>query len=159
MSEIFEGVVCPTLDRASLVSQSGALGGLSFDVRPAGPDAFVVFRNDPRQGAKFTDTVNHLADALSRAFGKALVVRYDSRIGHRSSVLFEGGIRKHDFGPEQELFVPLDEKGYPLADSSPRSLRQLDPESEYETVCNAIQLGLKALGHGSWDDLFQVMTD
>jgi len=102
--------------------------------------------------------MDDLARELSQLLGRALVVRFDSRIGHRSSALFEHGSLSRAFGEQEELFVPLDERGEPTAGAAPVRRWERDPDAEYETSKNAIQLGLEALGAGEWEQLFEVIT-
>jgi hypothetical protein len=95
--------------------------------------------------------------SLSIPFGRALLVRY-SRLGHRSSRLCIAGEETACFGKDDELFVPLDDRGYPITSATPKSRFEWEPNEEYETISNAIQLGLERLGVGRWDSLFDLMT-
>jgi len=159
VSEVFEGVVVPVWGSAGWRAPARLSMGLKgLDVRRLGSDAEVVFRSAPRSDAAFSDKLDEVAVAASDDVGRALVVRYDSRIGHRSAVLFEKGREVERFDEAGELFLPLDDDGEPITTAPPIPRRDLDPDLEYETVSNAIQQGLDALGAGTWVDLFDVMT-
>jgi hypothetical protein len=62
------------------------------------------------------------------------------------------------FGEADELFVPLDEEGEPIVFAEPLLAEELSEDLEYETIANAIQLGLGAMGAGAWDELFNFIT-
>jgi hypothetical protein len=117
-----------------------------------------MYRNDSRRAAVFSAQVNKLAAEFSTRYGRSLVVRFDSRVGHRSAALYINGQRASVFGETDELYVPLDERGLPRTNEKPLRADQLAPGEEYETIENAIQQGLKALGRGSWSELFRLMT-
>jgi hypothetical protein len=102
--------------------------------------------------------MEELAAAASKPARRALLIRFDSRTGHRSAELFEDGERRRSFGDADELYVPLDESGEPVLTAAPLRFADLDPEQEYETIENAIQLGLKAFGRGDWKTLFALIT-
>lgn len=158
MSEIFEGVLAYSdpgeLQRALQPVNPGV--PLAIEVLRSGMS--VAYRTDPRETATFSAELDRVARELSRALGEALVVRYDSRVGQRSAALYENGAAGRSFGEADELYVRLDEQGYPLQDAAKLRLDQLSPDEEYETARNAIQLGLDALGHGGWEDLHELMT-
>lgn len=156
MSEVFEGVLYPVEPKTSVETDLGQ--GLEFEVCTLEPGLRAMYRSDSRRVAAFSEDVNKLAAELSTRHGRSLVVRFDSRVGHRSAALFVDGQRASVFGEADELYVPLDERGLPRATEEPLRADQLAPDEEYETIQNAIQQGLKALGHGSWNALFRLMT-
>lgn len=158
MSEIFEGIVVPVGEGSALQLSPDVVDELSLVTRTLGSDASVVFRSDPRGSAAFTAAIDEVASEMSRQAGSALVVRFDSRIGHRSSSLYCDGRQVQLFGNQGELFVPLDEKGQPVLSATPIRREDLELDVEYETISNAIQQGLHALGAGSWSELFGLMT-
>jgi hypothetical protein len=102
--------------------------------------------------------MDQLAAEVSRRGGRVLLARFDSRVGKRSSAIFENGEQRQAFGEADELYVPLDERGDPVRDAPPMTLTMLDPKEEHETIQNALQVGLRALGRGSWDELFRLIT-
>lgn len=102
--------------------------------------------------------MDELAAEVSKSCGKALLARFDSRAGSRSSAVFENGQLGQTFGEDDELYVPLDDKGDPVRNASPVRLTMLDPDQEYETIQNAIQLGLRAFGRDRWTQLFRLIT-
>ncbi len=159
MSEVFEGVVIPLRVGEPSTTIEGIVSDLPLTTMRVTPDAVVLFRTDPRVAAAFSPGIDELAAEASMAVGHALAVRYDSRIGHRSAVLFRDGQSVRRFGEDDELFVPLDDDGEPIRTASPLGLGELDSNLEYETISNAIQQGLDALGVGAWRQLFQIITD
>jgi hypothetical protein len=92
------------------------------------------------------------ATALAKSFGQVLLVRYDDQIGHRSSALYESGREKVAYGEEDEIWVLLDDDGAPDMSGPRLRVDQLDPDPdvEYETIENAIQLGLRDFGWERW---------
>jgi hypothetical protein len=157
MSEIFEGIVSPA-QATSFAEVHGRECGLDLETHDIGDGLTAVYRSDPREEATFSSKMDELAAEVSRQAGKVLLARFDSRVGKRSSAIFENGERRQMFAEADELYVPLDEKGDPVRDAPPLTLAMLDPKEEYETIQNAIQLGLRALGRGSWDELLRVIT-
>lgn len=153
MSEVFEGIVMPVAE-----GQTVALPAKWFATAAVGQKAAAVYRIDQRDVAAFEGEIDHLAAELSKSFGKALVVRYDSRVGHRSSVFFRDGAMVCSYGEDDELFVPLDVNGAPITIAPPIKRADFSEGEEYETMCNAIQLGLVTLGVGEWNLLFELMT-
>lgn len=152
MSEVFEGIVVNAgvvlPDSLSMpMAASEIVGG-----------AIVLYRIDERAAAAFSPRVDELASFLSRGGGRCLVVRYDSRIGHRSSTLYVDGSLKEAFDERSELFVRLDDVGEPILTEPPITRGGFLPGEEYETAVNAIQLGLSAFGDGEWNSLYKLMT-
>ena len=157
MSEIFEGVLA--------ASDPGQLRRALQPVSPRVPlsvealsGVSVAYRTDPRESAAYSAELDRIAGELSRALGEALLVRYDSRVGHRSSVLYKGGTAVRSFGEADELYIRLGERGYPVQDGERLRPDQLSEDEEYETALNAIQLGLQVLGRGDWVALHELMT-
>ena len=155
MSEIFEGVLYLTDAEAK---HDGVSDLSAFCTVTLQPGVHVIYRCDARQEARFSSAVDTLAANISTQYGRALLVRFDSRIGHRSSVLYVGGGLSSTFGETDELYVPLDDQGLPKIEVEPLHVDQLDPDQEYETVQNAIQRGLDALGDAQWEPLFRLIT-
>lgn len=153
MSEIFEGVVIrvPAKVVESVIANLNT--DLEFGLFGLSGQLSILYRNDAREVAEFSNTTNWLAEKLSRPLAQTLLVRYDSRIGHRSSVLYVNGALKREFGMKDELFVPLNEDGEPILTAPRLRFTELNPEEEYETIENAIQLGLTELGDGNWSDI------
>jgi hypothetical protein len=158
MSTIFEGILCPAkpeqVQQALLDTEipwNLALSDLPSDLT-------AVVREDPRSALVFAEAFDGLAEFLSDRLGTSLVIRHDDRIGHRSSKLYRNGELVQAFGEDDELYVLLDEEGEPISDGERFSLRELDPDEEYETVKNAIQLGLDGLGRGDWNSVFSLIV-
>jgi hypothetical protein len=157
MSEVFEGVVCNgPAHRVGRIAQRFSRSLCLDVVEMPGPVA-VVYRNDPRSMSVFTHGIDELAAAISAECCPALLVRYDSSVGHRSSRLYLDGHLKRDFTDRDELFVPLDEAGLPVTSQPQLKFAELAPDKEYETIQNAVELGLASLGRGQWSDLKRLM--
>ena len=157
MSEVFEGIISPT-QVTSFAEVNGRERGLELETHQIGDGLTAVYRSDPRPEAAFCSKMDELAAEVSRRGERVLLARFDSRVGKRSSAIFENGERRQAFSEADELYVPLDERGDPVRDAPPLTLAMLDPREEYETIQNALQLGLRALGRGSWDELFRLIT-
>jgi len=121
MSAVFEGLLLPFegVDEARL--QLGPYlksrkTSINLDYRNLDDEVFVIFRTDPRN-APFSDEIEGVAAELASAVGKALVVRYDSRIGLRSSLYFEDGVPILGFDNEDEIYLGLNEDGTLSGDS------------------------------------------
>jgi hypothetical protein len=149
MSEVFEGII--TKGSRQTVHEVVAPGGLEIADLPG--QVVVAYRAAPRQATSPNVQFDDLAKMLSKAFSKVLVVRYDSRIGHRSSCLFRDGRLTRTFGKSDELFVPLDERGEPMWHAPQLRVNDLMADQEYETAKNAIELGLEELNGATWEDL------
>ena len=57
------------------------------------------------------------------------------------------------FEEADEVYVLLDEDGEPLVDGERLKLAGMDSDQEYDTIENAIELGLQSLGSGDWEKL------
>ena len=158
MSEIFEGILCKT----SVAQVEATLGSkeslLTLVAAQLSDELAVVYRSDPRREGQFSAEVEDMAAALSSSLGQALLVRYDSRVGHRSSKYYVEGELARECGDSDEVYVRLDEEGEPLVAGERFGIDQLDPDEEYETFKNAIQLGLDALGAGKWSALLEFVA-
>jgi hypothetical protein len=153
MSEVFEGVISK-VSAATARSAVEDIGiPLSLDVSELPGQLSVIYRSDPRQSSAFSSEMERLAREISKRFSLALLVRYDSRIGHRSSSLYVDGNLRKRFGQNDKLFVPLDEDGEPLTTGPRAKFTELVDGEEYETIQNAIELGLAELGGVNWPDL------
>lgn len=153
MSEVFEGVLSST-DVATAGQKLAEISPKApFATAPLGENLTVTYRSGSRYGVPGAVKVEGLAAAMSMALGSVLQVKYDSRTGYRSAILWNGGQAIAEFGAEDELFVPLDEDGEPVASATLRPRADLKSDEEYETAKNAIELGLDAFGVGTWGTL------
>ena len=157
MSEVFEGVMCPGERGALLPLILRAAGPLSLGIEELAQGICVAYREDARAQAAFAPAMETLAAELARHLQWVLLVRYDSRIGHRSSAVFKERTQS-TFGDADELYVALDESGMPVLSAQPLHVDELRSDEEYETVKNAIQLGLDAVAVNQWERLFTLMT-
>jgi hypothetical protein len=142
MSEVFEGVITRAPANAVCSTLELALVSLALRISELSGLASVVYRNDSRQSSTFAEEMDRLAKTLSDKLSKAVLVRYDSRIGHRSATLYVKGALNQRFGRDDELFVPLDNAGNPMMSSSPIHFLEFVEGEEYETIQNAIELVL-----------------
>ncbi|MGH9459689.1 MAG: hypothetical protein ACRD1X_00600 [Vicinamibacteria bacterium] len=158
MSEIFEGILCRTSVDEVAVTLGSQESPLALGTAQLDEELAVVYRNDPRREGQFSVELEDIAATLSSSFGQALLVRYDSRIGHRSSKYYVEGEPVRELGHGDEVYVLLDEEGEPLLAGERFGIDQLDPDKEYETLKNAIEMGLDALGAGEWSALLEFMA-
>jgi hypothetical protein len=156
MSEVFEGVLLASPFNEVQKAVRTLPSSLSLKVEKL-DDLSVVSRNDQVGRPQFSQEIEQVATGLSNILGKALVVRHDSRIGHRTSELFINGNMERAFDEDDEVWVLLDEDGEPLVDGKRFKLADLDPDQEYETIENAIELGIQSLGSGDWKELRSFM--
>lgn len=158
MSEVFEGLVVRA-DR-DVVAQQLRRGTPRFDVRSEvlGDGLTVSFRTAPRDQMLFSEEWDRVAASVSESLGPVLVIRFDSRESHRSAALYQAGRLRETYTGEDELFVPLDDEGMPVTGAPPINAADLDPDEEYETAVNAIELGLRDLGAGDWPRLLAVIA-
>jgi len=152
MSEVFEGVLLPCPFNDVKLAIRTLSPSLSLKVERL-DDLSIVSRNDQVGRPRFSPEIEQVAADLSKIVGKALVVRYDSRIGHRTSELFINGNMEKAFDEADEVYVLLDEDGEPLVDGERFKLAGMDSDQEYDTIENAIELGLKSLCSGDWEKL------
>ena len=158
MSEVFEGLICnnPIEEIRREIRRKDL--ELQLIIEEFVDSSSIVYRNDTRADARFTTELDNLAVSLSiLSGGDALLVRYDSRIGYRASILYVNGNPIESFDESKELFVLLDETGEPLLNSQLYTLDQLQPDEEYETGLNAIELGLQRFGKGDWNHIKKVI--
>jgi len=141
MSTIFEAVVCP----ASEATQAAAESLPQFAVVHR-DQALVLIRRAGRADNFLPELLFSVASELSAPTGVAVAAFYDDRVAHREAWLFSGGAATRSFGAADELWVPTDERGEPIATAEPLTFDRLDPGEEYETVRNAIDLALLAAG-------------
>lgn len=162
MSDIFAGVVVRyPLERFRKRLHSIELDALRFVV--LGFEGYSVLDDTLVREQPETRASETLAMTVSESFQPgALVYLYDSRSGYRESRLFRGGRQVASFGEADELWVPTDASGEPIHSAQRLSVGQLEPGVEYETIMNAIDLGLHALSQSyelAWEDLHEVLLN
>jgi hypothetical protein len=155
VSEVFEGVLFRGV--AALVQPvlDNAREQFPVDLEPVGKGLSALFRTGPRADAEFSETMDRVAALTSELTGSALLIRYDSRVGYRSSALYQQGRLVRAVGPADERWIRLDRHSERQVNGPTYSVDELelDPDAEYETLENAVELGLDALGAGDWDEL------
>ncbi|SRR6266496_5368397 len=147
MSQIFEGIVCRMLPEkvGSLSRQVFSKTKLQLGLSELGDSVYAVYRNDDRTKSAFVPEMDRLGKELSLDIRDVLVARYDSRSGHVSSTLYKNGTVYKAFDEDDEIYVLLDEDGTPLVNGQQFQYADLDPNEEYDTLYNAIQLGLEEM--------------
>ena len=154
MSSFLEGVVCA--QPISVVSPCVAAEhrGAHLLARQLQPGTSIVIATNPRFEGSYAEQVRDVARLLSRECGRALFVSYDTRVAGRHAELYESGSLARAFDENDELYVPLRQDGDPDLEHAPLAVTDLSPDCEYETVKNAIQLGLEQLGVlAAWDEV------
>src|SRR5262249_52827123 len=116
-------------------------------------DLLVVYDRDARESDTFQPEMERIAQAISLAADSALLVRYDGRVGYRASQLFQRGRPVREFSLADERWIPYGPDGMPDVNGPTYAADELDPDREYDTAHDAIQLGLEAFGSGTWDEL------
>jgi hypothetical protein len=134
------------------------LASRGFQAMPMGDNLSAIVLGSTPSPRRRQDQLDELAKTLSHRAGRCLVVEYDSRTGTRSSKLFENGDHILDFGEEDEIYAPLDRHGQPKTDGLRLRLAELDPAEEYETIQNAIELGMAKLGVCAWKELKTIIA-
>ncbi|OUL33864.1 hypothetical protein BV372_15195 [Nostoc sp. T09] len=133
--------------------------GLTLEVITINEILCVIYRvEENRNKLIFSRQIEYLASQLSLEISAVLVARYDSRVGHRSSILFEESLPMSSFDENDKIWVLLDEEGNPLIDGERFSINSMKDDQEYETICNAIQLGLQALGVEDCNEVYSFIT-
>lgn len=162
MSEIFEGFIFMAGEREAkaLFRKVAPKCPLSLALGRLGDSVSALYRNDERSQAAFRKEIDSLASEVSLDAGTVLVARYDSRSGYASSNLYRHGTLTQQFDEEDEVYVLLGEDGMPQVNGRYFRYAELDPDAEYDTLFNAIQLGLEQMGASNvWPRLLQLMND
>ncbi|MBK8067618.1 MAG: hypothetical protein IPK27_08280 [Rhodanobacteraceae bacterium] len=157
MSVVFEGILLskPRTSAAKIQAEIN----ISMQVVEISLEVLILHRSN-RDENQFTAEVDSLSARLSHDVEFALLIRYDSRIGYRSSACYEAGQKISEFTDRDELYVPLNEDGLPDNSVTPLRVDQLSDELEYETCKNAIQLGLERIGRPElWREVFSVISE
>jgi hypothetical protein len=157
MSEVFSGVVIAVpLERVKMeYSDVFAHQILHTGSIPVG---LTLISYKPERNNIDRKKVYELAMLFSKKLGKTLAIYYDSRIGLRASDYFSNGEHIRSFGQNDELYVQLDEDGEPNDLGKRFKYSELLPDDEYETIENAIELGLKELGQNKWTGLLSYIS-
>jgi len=148
MSEVFDVVVLPVCAETASEALARIIPSVAMVVRDLPGLGSFVYR-EPANPRKFSDLIEDLAERLSAVVGKALLILYDSRVGFRHSRLYTNGAVTRYYGEVDAIFVLLDENGRPRLNGKQyeySELEELGEDEEYETIHNAIELGLMELG-------------
>ena len=91
------------------------------------------------------DLIFEFAKRLSCPALRVLAIFYDDGYGIRSAYLFNSGELTLEFSEQDELWAPTDQKGVVIPSADPIRKSQRDENVEYQTVKDAVQLGLEEL--------------
>jgi hypothetical protein len=125
---------------------------LTFDLREVGQDWSVLLRIEKEKEA-CAEELERVAAVLSESLGKTLLVRWNTTVGYRTATLYVNGELALSFGQDDELWVPLDEEGELIRDQGIFHVKDLDPDTEYDRLKSAADLGFDALGRGTSSEL------
>lgn len=164
MSMIFHGLAVKGSANPALRRLKDVETDLRFVGWQATPRLAILHPDTRRQDFNRDDLFDELeivAALLSARCSGVLLFHIDTRVGFRYCVYYRDGDPVEAFGVEQELYVPLTDSGEPdwgapkvrYADLDP------DPKAEYATAVNAVDLGLKRLGTGSWQDVLRCIEE
>jgi hypothetical protein len=130
------------------------MASLNFSIYKAAYS--IVARDDSKSRQAFVAEMEKLASFISSNFNKALLLRWDGRVGYRSASLYINGEAIKFFTEADEIWVLLDDEGNPLLNGEKFRVSELDPnpETEYATIVNAFQLGISEFGIVNWEELF-----
>jgi hypothetical protein len=160
MSEVYNCLVIPQpLHTVAAVYHETAYSDVPYEFERVNADVTLMYHQAPRDDYRFAEEMDEIAVGLSTRLGAVLVFEYDSRVGHRASRVYKDGELTATFGEADELWVPLDEQGYPILTADRLHTGELLNDVEYETVENAINLGLKTVGAGDWSDLHDFLDE
>lgn len=108
------------------------------------PDCWVLWNPDAPRGWDI-DTDRALARDLSVRFGRALLVLYDDSSGIRQAEMYADENLAASYGEQNEIWVPVDDKGYPVADGKHLTVEELRDDFEYDCIRNGIDVALDEL--------------
>jgi hypothetical protein len=96
--------------------------------------------------------------SLTKVMTEYCLLFYDNHEGYRESCVVIGDNRTW-FREEDELWVPFGSRDEPVNETQPLKLDELKEDEEYETIKDAIQLGLDLFGINiSSADLKQILV-
>lgn len=156
MSIVFEGIICFARDKDVQNVFVPSLSSIRLNTK--GVDDLLTILYRPERAQPFSEEIEDIAAQLSLSLGPTIVARFDSIIGYRSSMVFENGVLVQIFAQDDEIYAPLDEEGEPMVNGPRVRLAELKPSEEYDTLQNAIQLGLEFVGQDVWENLFDFIT-
>ena len=163
MSTIFEGVLCVIpFDKIQSIS-SQISSQLKLKTEKINDDLSCLSRiEEDRINWIFSPEMEYVASQVSVLFYQAILVRYDDRVGYRESIIFQEGYPIKSFNSADEIWVMIDENGEPIDNGEKFTIEQIedDDDEEYETIYNAIQLGLELLGinANAWREVHSFIT-
>jgi len=148
MSDLYEAVVSITDSEKAHAAFRSLDTHLHLRLARLSDELFAIYRVATRD-EPFDDAMHSVAAQLSISCGQCLAMSYDLRCGMSSAHRFRGGSLVESFGEDNELWVLLDEDGYPLHDGERYTVDQLDDNEEYDCIHTGVDAGLLALGVGN----------
>lgn len=151
MSVVYEAVVWEgdaSAVRAAFDRLQTALSLRLFQPADRGFVLVCWLPDDARRHA--VDEVNRLAAVLSVDFVSALAVHYDDRCGVKTALLYRAGSAVREYGDSDEVWTPMDEQGYPVADGPQYGGDAIPPDVECDCIRQAIDAGLEEAGYRRW---------
>jgi hypothetical protein len=124
MSYYFTCVIAKTADLTPPVG---------YAARPLGRDICLVWQPDAGRVPN-PESVSAMVAELSPQCSHLLHITYDDGCGIREATIYEAGIPVRSFGEGDELWVPVDESGYPITDAPALGPDDLDDDDEYDCV-------------------------
>jgi hypothetical protein len=164
MSIVFHGLAVRGSARAALRRLKDVETELRFSGWQATSRLAILHPEVSREDIDPVDLFDELeivAALLSARCSGVLIVQIDTRVGQRYCVYYRDGDPVEAFGLDQELYVPLDDRGEPDWSAPKVAYGDLDPDpkAEYATAVYAIDLGLKRLGTGTWEAVLRCIEE
>jgi hypothetical protein len=123
MSAVFEGVLLSGSFEDAEFIISSLSSSLNLEIGQLAEHLLVISRvESTRSKLLFTQQMEYVASQISLLVSSALLVRYDDRIGHRSSILFQEGMPIKSFSEIDEIWVLTDEERNPIVDGKKFSI-------------------------------------
>lgn len=162
MSYAFEGVLCLAPFENFQSISSSISTPLKLKAEKINEYLSYLSRVEDNISWKFSSEIEYVASQISLSFSKALLIRYDDRVGYRESIVFQKGYSIKRFDLADEIWVMLDDGGEPIVNGKQFTIEQIedDDDDEYETICNAIQLGLESIeiNKNTWREIRSFIT-
>ncbi|MBN9517376.1 hypothetical protein J0H58_02480 [bacterium] len=159
MSEVFECVVVAA-PKSAVADRLHDLVSLVdnhvLEVEQIGNHSIIYWNFSHRR--EFGNFGEQICALFSRYFERAVLARYDSGTCFRYSSLFTKGIQDKSFQLADEKWALLDDEARPDPSQGVFLISEMVKGKEYETIENAIQLGLNELGFGDWKRLLEMMA-
>lgn len=149
MSELYEGVVF----RADVPTARAAFAALVSPLRlrlvRLATGVFGVYRVAGRREPIDLEALGDVASQLANQRGEAVALWHDGRSCLRGGMLYKKGLPFREFGPDDEVWVPLGDDGELVLDGPRYRLAELPPGGEYDCFASAIDVALQSILAGA----------